>query len=400
MRWSCSVRAALAAVAVIFTLAASSSVALASDTLLGGQTLGPGQTLASGDGHYLLAMQTDGNLVLYVMNGSSIHRAVWSTGTHGDNGARAVLQSNGNLVLFSPVNEALWSSNTSGVGCANLVVQDDGNLVMYAGKHNVWSTHTVATTLQPGDELVPGQRIFSPGGEHFVVYMQTDGNLVLYGPTGALWSSGTWGIPGNHAIMQTDGNLVVYTTAGRALWSSGTHGDSGAYAAVQQDANFVVYHKGKGVWSSGTAGKAPNSGKSQWSVPAFVACPPPAPPPAATGPPSAPVVKVPVASKLRRLRVRVTMSWTWDRAHTRLYRIKIPHLPRRATVLVWCRGRGCPRHVVIAGRRRLGRLLHSLDGQSYRAGDRLLVTIYERGRKTERITIGIRYGRLPRVRLL
>lgn len=85
-----------------------------------------------------LIMQSDGNLVLY--SGS---KALWSTRTSGHPGARAILQSDGNLVVYGPTNQVLWYSHTSGHPNAHLWVQEDGNLVIYqASGGAIWQTRT------------------------------------------------------------------------------------------------------------------------------------------------------------------------------------------------------------------------------------------------------------------
>ena len=96
-----------------------------------------GESLASCDGHYSLAMQTDGNLVYY--HGG---QAIWSTGTAGTNGYSAVMQGDGNFVLYDFKGKALFSTGTSGRPGATFAAQTDGNLVVYAGNTAVWSSHT------------------------------------------------------------------------------------------------------------------------------------------------------------------------------------------------------------------------------------------------------------------
>lgn len=49
-------------------------------------------------------MQADGNLVIY----STAHKALWSTGT-ASAGAFLVVQADGNVVVYSSANKALWS---------------------------------------------------------------------------------------------------------------------------------------------------------------------------------------------------------------------------------------------------------------------------------------------------
>jgi hypothetical protein len=383
---------------------AAPSAATATDRLLSDQTLTAGESLTSADGHYELLLRTDGDLVLYVVNGTALGRALWSSGTAGDSGDSAVLQSNGNLVLLDSSGQTLWSSNSSTTGCANLTVQDDGNLVIYNSAKAVWASHTVNSTLDPGEELFAGQRIFSPN-EQYELYMLSDGNLDLIGTSATLWTSGTYDIPGNHAIMVTDGNLAVRTSENRDLWYSHTGTDTGAHATLQSTGDLEVIKSGKVEWASGTAASRP-TGPTKFPRPAFTACPPPPPPPppAPTPAPSDPVVLVPKSSNVPhfpKLKLRITIKWTWNRSVTHLYRIRIFHMPRRATITVKCAGRrGCPRHPPQAGARHLNRLGHVLDGHAYRAGDRLFITVSERGFKSERVEVQIRYSAKPRARLL
>jgi hypothetical protein len=154
--------------------------------------------------------------------------------------------------------------------------------------------------------------------------------------------------------------------------------------AMQGDGNLVVYKGGNALWASGTSGRTPSSGPTRYPRPAFTACPPPPPPP-----------------NHAAQRPRFSMNWTWNRGVTRLHQVKLPHLPRGATVTVDCRHKRCGlNHRLRAGRRHLRRLISGLDGHAFRAGSRLLITIAERGHRSERIEVRIRYGALPRVRLL
>jgi len=104
----------------------------------GGSSLASGGALASCDGRFSLAMQGDGNLVLYF--GATV---LWSTGTAGNGGATLSMQTDGNLVVYSSADAALWSSGTAGNAGASLALQTDGNLVVYsAADVAVWSSQT------------------------------------------------------------------------------------------------------------------------------------------------------------------------------------------------------------------------------------------------------------------
>lgn len=101
-------------------------------------SLPAGSNLYSPNGQYFLAMQGDGNFVLYGPSG-----AKWSSNTQGSGANLAAFQSDGNLVVYGP-SGAVWHAGTYGNYCANLAIQDDGNVVIYsAAGPSVWATNTV-----------------------------------------------------------------------------------------------------------------------------------------------------------------------------------------------------------------------------------------------------------------
>jgi hypothetical protein len=221
-------------------------------------------------------MQGDGNLVLYsgsvsCPTASCSGNALWNSGTGGDDGAYVAMQTDGNLVIYDN-GTAVWSSNTAGFSGADLKLQDDDNLVIYQGGGDAiwdWGSGYLGDTLNPGWTLSPGEELQSPSHQYSLI-MQGDGNLVLYSgsvscPTAscsgnALWNSGTVGNSGSTVTMQNDGNLVVYD-AGTAKWNSGTPGHSGALLRLQDDNNVVIYQGSTALWdwasgslSGGTSG--------------------------------------------------------------------------------------------------------------------------------------------------
>ncbi|HEX3947722.1 MAG TPA: hypothetical protein VHW47_08445, partial [Acidimicrobiales bacterium] len=232
------------------------------------------QGIWSSSGNFQLEMQGDGNLVLYFQTvPGGMVMAVWSTASETHPGAYAVVQNDGNFVVYGPTGQqVLWSSGSTGVPNPVLQVQDDGNVVLYgqnqAGQYAAWSSGTVGdrgSTLHAGQDLQPSQFLQSPTGQ-FRVLMASDGALVIYqthpyacpvwtepgidgngltpaptansyltvGSNGGielyqpntasspLWKEGTAGGPGDTLTMQSDGNLVLYNSSGTALWASGT----------------------------------------------------------------------------------------------------------------------------------------------------------------------------------
>ncbi|MEU4390381.1 hypothetical protein [Kribbella sp. NPDC023855] len=104
-------------------------------SLYGGRALKAGQALYSYNRVYRLQMQTDGNLVLVRGN-----KPLWSTRTISK-GAFAVMQTDGNFVVYSAAKKPLWHSKTTRRG-AVLVMQNDGNLVIIHGRTPIWATGT------------------------------------------------------------------------------------------------------------------------------------------------------------------------------------------------------------------------------------------------------------------
>ena len=110
-----------------------------------GQELAQGQSVDAcndeGFGKMSLAMQTDGNLVLY--QDDVCQQPTWASSTNGKGGFKAVMQTDGDFVLFDASSNVLWHSNTAGNAGATLAIQGDGNLVVYTTANKpIWSTGT------------------------------------------------------------------------------------------------------------------------------------------------------------------------------------------------------------------------------------------------------------------
>jgi hypothetical protein len=142
-----AVKAAFAA-ATMFAAAAAAAVvsapgadaAAGTSVLMPGEQLYAGQSLVNGD--FTLAMQSDGNFVLYAGN-----QAKWQSGTSGNPNAWVTMQGDGNLVVYSPgpTNvHALWQSGTYNNAGARLNMQPDGNAVIYNSgwSRALWTTNT------------------------------------------------------------------------------------------------------------------------------------------------------------------------------------------------------------------------------------------------------------------
>jgi hypothetical protein len=106
-----------------------------SDRLNPGDSLPVGGSIPSLDGRFTLTLQADGNLVLYHTGGAP---AGWATGTVGRAVTQAIMQADGNFVLYGPAGP-IWSTGTHGHPGSYLVVQNDGNVVIFGPGGPLWS---------------------------------------------------------------------------------------------------------------------------------------------------------------------------------------------------------------------------------------------------------------------
>jgi hypothetical protein len=107
--------------------------------LKAGHQLGPGGRLTSPDRRASAVMQGDGNFVVY-----GFGSALWASGTNGKaNGGRLVVQGDGNMVIYSKAGKAVWQSHTYGAGGGGVLqMQGDANLVLYIGGKARWASNT------------------------------------------------------------------------------------------------------------------------------------------------------------------------------------------------------------------------------------------------------------------
>jgi hypothetical protein len=141
-------RRALALAAVI-AIGMHVGVASASpdEKLLADATLATGGYLHSADGRFTLAMQGDGNLVIYTAG-----VPLWASNTATNDPSHVIMQLDGNLVVYRNAdNVPTWASGTVGNGPSTLVMQDDGNLVVYRDSDGkpTWASNTVQTAPPP-----------------------------------------------------------------------------------------------------------------------------------------------------------------------------------------------------------------------------------------------------------
>ncbi len=116
-----------------------------------GQTLKTGLRLMSANGAFILRMQEDGNLCVYKCASGKQGSYVWGTQKYGFKNAYLAMQTDGNLVVYDGDNQAKWSSQTHPFYDAKfkdannkpvrLVLENDGVLKLYTSNNvMVWSS--------------------------------------------------------------------------------------------------------------------------------------------------------------------------------------------------------------------------------------------------------------------
>jgi hypothetical protein len=266
----------LKALAIASTaLCGLASVSASAAWLKAGQTLNTNQSLESHDGRYFAYMQADGNFVVYRKSDMAV---IWHTGTNGSGADRIVMQTDGNLVLYTPDGRPVWWTGTAANGgVANEFTVDDVGRAVVVAYPPVWATNTVTPGgAPPADPLVfqygfrfePGVVYNGPNGNQWT--FQTDGNLVLYHNGHPVWASGVTQAHGGRALYAVfEGHLTTWNDSGyvwqgadNPAYPAGFTYEPGADAAVSlhgDDALLNIQDDGNAViWFAARKWGAPN----------------------------------------------------------------------------------------------------------------------------------------------
>jgi hypothetical protein len=160
--------------------------------------LWPGDVLFSATRAFKFIFQMDGNVVLYVIDDTTLPVDI----TQGQ------------------YTNALWATGTTGMGGALLAMQTDGNLVLYAGQ-----------IAPPSSGLGSDANYFLSNNctnlTGLTVTIDVTQDIVLESSGAAsetvLWASNTAGNPGAFLRCQDDGNLVMIASNGRPITSSNVY---------------------------------------------------------------------------------------------------------------------------------------------------------------------------------
>jgi hypothetical protein len=211
-----------------------------------GTTLQAGDTISSPNGLYTLGLSSGGALVEQM--GS---RLVWTSGTAALPGDQAVMETDGNLVLYSPTGQPLWQTGTPTNTGGSFWLKDNGQIAIESpGGATLWLRTPPVNALQSGGMLRAGQKLVVADGL-YELNMQSDGNLVEYSSGRVLWASKTAHHAGAHVVMTDNGHLVVVTTAGKVLKVFNTANLTSGVAQLVYSGALVIQQAGVVHWSNG-----------------------------------------------------------------------------------------------------------------------------------------------------
>lgn len=241
-----------------------------SSTLAVGATLHAGQRLSSPGGAWSLAMQTDGNLVLYGPTGPR-----WQSGTAERHADHLVMQADGNLVLYTAGGTSVWQANCPHVAGAQLVLGADGHArLITTNAIPLWDdggpTGWTPSTMPRGATLLVGMTLTSANGA-YAVAMGADGNLAIHASGGALvWQSGTGGKGATRLSFQSDGNVVIYGSSG-PVFITGTGGTIANHLWLSNQGDLEVSEVNGEIWDSKGTPCATPAALSHWPTTALAA---------------------------------------------------------------------------------------------------------------------------------
>jgi hypothetical protein len=190
---------------------------------------------------FYLAVQDDGNIVVYANNKAAVWATYSNSAATGAKPYKLRMQDNGDLVFYDNNNKVFWSSNTGDdimnltdscmssnekVPCSltQLVSQNKKFVAKINDDKNVFGIYNSDGSVRK--EYAFNQSA-STSKKPFYLSVQNDGNIVVYSPDGSfLWASySNRAATSNRPYklkMQDDGNLVLYDNINKPLWSSGT----------------------------------------------------------------------------------------------------------------------------------------------------------------------------------
>jgi Bacterial tandem repeat domain 1 len=207
-----------------------------------GQALSRGTSLnkvSSTDGRYTLQLQTDGNLAL-MDSGANPPKALWTAGTANTAASVALMQSDGNFVLYDQNVNVVWASNTANNPGAYLTVED-GFLLIHAGNGATLKTLGSDQDLYAGIwQKVPSVPWVAKHGMTAAQYQQEFDTLLAQGYRPVVVSG--------YSLLDQPVYAAIWEKRASVPWAA-RHGLTSAQ--YQQEFDSLVGQGYRPVWVSG-----------------------------------------------------------------------------------------------------------------------------------------------------
>ena len=256
------VSAIVLAAAVVAILWNSKSHSVNRSSLTSGAILKPLEGLASQNGRFRLTMQQTGALVLQV---ASTGEPIWSTGSGGHADAYAVMQSDGNLVVYpkntvrfvgGPPPSALYQTSTYGHDGATLHLLDTGNMVIEDSVSGRWLWQSGSGSADLGPRLIatqglhPLQYMRSPDGAFELSNDGWTGQMRLFAvrsPKCFRWIEPSIGLPASVSALMPDGEFVMLAPVSHQTWTSMTMGNPNSQLVLGNNGLLTLTSPAGGV---------------------------------------------------------------------------------------------------------------------------------------------------------
>ncbi|MEQ1877107.1 MAG: tectonin domain-containing protein [Bdellovibrionia bacterium] len=213
--------------------------------------LNPGEGLLSADGRNKLDYLANGNLV-FTVDGN----LEWESATSGTQPGLALMQSDGNFVIYNAANNAIFATNTDSVG-STLKIQNDNRLILYSsGGSIMWMNGTRWESLRQ----MPGRATDIAVGSTGIAWIIGQGAVNAEGDSSIWRFNGTdWieagGYASKIAVQNSDTAWVVNAAGAIFSWNgTGFQGRSGLALDIAASSTGAVWILGRDnqpyIWSN------------------------------------------------------------------------------------------------------------------------------------------------------
>ncbi len=231
-----------------------------------------GDKLYSQNRQYYATMQNNGKVVVKRTSDDMTVTNVTAFSGSASDSYYAMLNSNGNLEIYSYPGFVTWRLNTPNQnGIQNVIkVMNDGRFVILSQDTCIWETKAPAeesiietTELTSGVKFKVGDKLYSQNRQYYATLLNNGKAIVKKTSNESIIaevSSYTGSISNSYyAMINSNGNFEVYNASGSVAWRINTPNQNGIKNVIKvlNDGSFAVLSQNLCVWET----KSPNGGK-------------------------------------------------------------------------------------------------------------------------------------------